>query len=190
MNVRWFLIWHFPSPAFGITAILLAVLAGSSLVFGSEIHDAARNGDVEKVKSLLQANPSLVSSKDENGNLPLHSASSRGQTEVAAVLLAGKADPNAKGQNGGTPLHAAAAGGCREAAEMLLAKGADPNARNNNGQTPLWDALHSVRMEKAEVGGKTLEGPLFMTVPGVTAGNKNDSAAQGQQGRGGVAAPP
>jgi ankyrin repeat protein len=41
------------------------------LAFGGEIHKAAMNGDVVKVKALLKADPSLVSSIDDNGMTPL-----------------------------------------------------------------------------------------------------------------------
>lgn len=39
-----------------------------------EIHDAARDGDVGKVRALLKETPDLVFSKDNIGRTPLHVA--------------------------------------------------------------------------------------------------------------------
>ena len=52
--------------------VLMIILAWSSLAFCGEIHEAAKGGDLEKVKALLKANPDLVSSKDQAGATPLH----------------------------------------------------------------------------------------------------------------------
>ena len=43
-----------------------------------EIHDAAKSGDVEKVKALLKDNPDLVISQDDIGFTPLHYAAFKG----------------------------------------------------------------------------------------------------------------
>jgi hypothetical protein len=45
---------HSPIPR--CAAVLLVALAWSSLAFGGEIHNAAKNGDMEKVKALLKSN--------------------------------------------------------------------------------------------------------------------------------------
>jgi hypothetical protein len=44
-----------------------AGLALSSLAFCGEIHDAAKSGDLEKVKALLKDKRGLVFSKDNGG---------------------------------------------------------------------------------------------------------------------------
>lgn len=46
-----------------------------NLAFCGEIHDAAKNGDLETVEVLLNASPNLVNSKDNNGETPLMVAS-------------------------------------------------------------------------------------------------------------------
>jgi len=46
-------------------AILVLALFSSSFAFCGPIHDAARRGDLKKVKALLAADPTLVSSKDK-----------------------------------------------------------------------------------------------------------------------------
>ena len=58
-------VWYSLRPQRGIVALF--VLAWGSLAFCGEIHDAAKNGDLEKVKALIKANPDLVFSKDSFG---------------------------------------------------------------------------------------------------------------------------
>jgi 26S proteasome non-ATPase regulatory subunit 10 len=89
----------------------------------TRIHDAAKSGDLEKVKTLLKANPDLVSSKDDEGRTPLHSAAANGQKDVAELLLASKADVDAKNNSGCTPLHYAVGHGHEDVAELLRQHG-------------------------------------------------------------------
>src|ERR1017187_5732369 len=89
--------------------------------FCGEIHDAAKFGDLAKVKALLKDNPDLVFSKDDYGQTPLHYAAYFCQKDVAELLLAKKADVNAKENHDGTPLYAAATKGYKDMVELLLA---------------------------------------------------------------------
>jgi HEAT repeat protein len=116
-------------------AIMLVTLAWSSLAFCGEIQDAAKSGDLEKVKALLKDNPDLVSSKDSYGYTPLYYAARYGHKDVAQLLLANHAEVNAKDNYGLTPLHWAM--DHKDIAELLLAKGADVNSKTIDGRTPL-----------------------------------------------------
>jgi ankyrin repeat protein len=91
-------LFHFR--AVRLAAILVLALVSSTFAFCGPIHDAARKGDVKKVKALLAADPTLISSKDKEGNTPLHVAAFHGQTAVAAALLDAGADVNAKNNYG------------------------------------------------------------------------------------------
>jgi len=140
------------SPILRRTAVLLIALAWSSLAFCDEIHDAAGNGDLDKVKALLKTNPDLVSSRDKNsGATPLHRPAAAGLTNMVELLLANKADANAKDIGGATPLMWAAANGRRDVAELLLANKAEVNARDNNGETPLHEAAKDGYKDVAEL---------------------------------------
>ena len=124
-------------PFIALTLFALLSLAWNGPVFSGEIHNAAKNGDLGKIKALMRGNPDLVFSKDDGGDTPLHYAAANGRRAVAEFLVTNKADVNAKGRNGSTPLHYAAFGGNGDVTELLLAHGADVNAKDNKGNTPM-----------------------------------------------------
>lgn len=105
----------------------------------SAIHDAAANGDVAKVKSLINASSMVieeVDSRDFIQERPLHVAAKRGHVAVIDLLL--KSGANINGTSGfGTPLHDAANMGKMQAVEFLVKNGANVNAVGAEGHTPL-----------------------------------------------------
>jgi len=113
-------LWHsvIPRRAAIILAALLA-LAWSIPAFCGEIHDAVEQGDLAKVKALVEGNPELLSSEDNNGWTPLRSAASEGHKDVVELLLAHGADVNANGDGGWTPLQWAAYAGYKDVVELL-----------------------------------------------------------------------
>lgn len=123
-------------------AMMSAILV-PAVAFGGEIHDAAKQGDLAKVRFLLARDPTLISSKDDSGNTPLHEAVFTAHAEVAEFLLSKGADVNAREKNGATPLILAAMGGKVEidgqggVVTLLLAHKADINAKSANGMTAL-----------------------------------------------------
>jgi ankyrin repeat protein len=123
------------------------------------IHNATREGDLEKVRSLLKADPNLVFSHSRSqdrflfGLTPLHLAAFMGLKAMVELLLANKAEVNAQASDGSvsnygsihqhvcgifTPLHLAAGRGHKEVVELLLAKKADVHVIDKNGATPLF----------------------------------------------------
>ncbi len=114
--------------------VLLLVLAVMLLVAipacAGEIHDAAGQGDLATIRTLLSESPDLVQSKDERGGTPLHSSSFGGHLEVVKFLLQKGADIEAVNGRGFTSLQLAAYGGHRDVVQYLLEKGADINAVN------------------------------------------------------------
>jgi TonB family protein len=110
------------------------------LVYGT-IHEAAKNGDLADVKNHL-ARGANVNAKNEWGQTPLFLAATKGNKDVAELLIAKGADVNAKDIAGATTLYLAVAKGLghkdlAELVELLIAKGADVNAENKLGMTPL-----------------------------------------------------
>ena len=166
----------------------IAILfATSTLVFSSlaydEIHQAAIDGNLDKVKSLLAANPSLVSSRVAtnhpnliryDGYTPLICAAEKGRKDVVEFLLTHKADVSATSVNGWTALHAAAYFGNKDVVEVLLSHKANVNAKDLDGYTPLHlasggrhkDIVELLLTNKADVNAKSVRGetPLHLAV--------------------------
>jgi ankyrin repeat protein len=85
----------------------------------NRIHKAARDGQLKKLEVLLKRHPELVSSKDFDGNTPLHLAASNGHTDVAQLLFTNGAEINAQDNIGMTPLDMAAFAGHNDMVELL-----------------------------------------------------------------------
>jgi len=102
-----------------------------------EIHQAARQGDLTRVKALLDKTPDLLESRSEAGKTPLHFAAEGGRADVVRYLLDKGAAVDARNADGDTPLHYAAGWGFMDVIALLIEKGADVAARNHEGDTPL-----------------------------------------------------
>jgi cytochrome c len=119
------------------------------------LHNAARDGDVDQVKSLL-AKGEDASKRNRSLGWPLHQAALNDYAEIAAMLIAAGADVNVEHKVFGTPLHAAAQKGSFGVAVLLLENGADPNSRHDDGSTPLHFAAgrgHAALIELLVVNG-------------------------------------
>lgn len=125
-----------------------------------QLMEAARSGDAEAIRTMLQKNPELASKSMPNGESPLTAALYHGKQAAVEALLdcgvnvsiheaaaLGDWDTIAYMLNmeqrliseysydGWTPLHLACFFGGYEAAELLIKRGADVNARSKNGMS-------------------------------------------------------
>src|SRR5919204_5779321 len=134
----------------------------------SAFFDAIKSGELERVKAMVSANPSLVNARsDANASailtavyhrqkeivnllvargaaLSLFEAAAAGEIErVERLIEESPATVNGYSPDGWTPLHLAAFFGHAKIVELLLAHGADVTVRskNPNGNTPLHAAL-------------------------------------------------
>ena len=107
-----------------IAAVLL-VGCGPSV----DIHQAAKDGNIEAVKQHLAAGTD-VNAKSVSGGTALHMAAWKGHKYLAELLIAKGADVNAYADSHATVLHQAATGGHKEIIELLIAEGADVNAKD------------------------------------------------------------
>ncbi len=135
------------SAIYGTEASRLGKLDAISL---QKIREAAWEGDLYRVKSMLDGNPSLVFSNKYINGTPLHYAAEMGHMAVVELLLANEADVNARSQNGATPLHAAVLSGKKDVLELLLANGANYDEHDNDGMTPLHYAAENGNREIVE----------------------------------------
>ena len=87
---------------------------------------ACINGDLDKVSSMIENNPSLERVVDKSGLNGFHHAAAEGQVKVLEFLTGIRFDVNAKTSDNETPILLAARNGQYDAVDFLLKNGADP----------------------------------------------------------------
>jgi len=104
----------------------------------SRILWAAEHGRLDLAKELIETDPELVNSVDEDNYTPLHRAAYNNHVDIIKYLLEHGANAHAWTSEGWEPLHSACKWGNVEAAYALL-NGADidVNCRTNGNLTPL-----------------------------------------------------
>ncbi|MFH1197299.1 MAG: ankyrin repeat domain-containing protein, partial [bacterium] len=105
------------------------------------IFTATVEGNLEKVKTLIDADTKLLQDIDELGNTPLHIAVANQKDNIAKYLIDAGSDVNAKSNSGETPLHIAAKMRNSDLAALLILKGAFVDVTDASGYTPLSNAI-------------------------------------------------
>ena len=106
------------------------------------IHNAARNGNLNRVKAFLnQGVP--VNSRNEHGYTPLHKAAQAGSLSVVQELLKRGAHVNPRTRSGMTPLHVALVLGRSHIVHALLKAGANPKYGNIYGHRAYNYVVHN-----------------------------------------------
>src|SRR5262245_27931064 len=111
-----------------------------------DVFEAAAVGRTERLRELLDEDPTLANAWAEDGFQPLGLASFFGHVDAARLLLERGAEVNSASRNDFKvmPLHSAAATSDPEVryelARLLLERGADANARQQDDFTPLMAA--------------------------------------------------
>jgi ankyrin repeat protein len=130
--------------------VLLAFFAWSNLALGGDIFDAAKNGDLEQAKLLLESNPGLVfSNNSDAGFTPLHWAVRRNHLEMVKLLLANKANIDAPDQYGRTSLYFATYADNKGITELLLHSNAC--VRCKEGPSPFLCAINNHDFEMMQL---------------------------------------
>jgi len=115
-------------------AVLLSVTVQAA---ATTVPDAAMNGDREAVRQLLKQGAD-VNAVQGDGVTALHWAATRGDADMAAMLLVAGANHRAATRFGGyMPLHVAAERGYAAVVRTLVKAGADANATTGRGTTAL-----------------------------------------------------
>ncbi len=103
----------------------------------------AEDGDLGKLRAMLDKDPTLVNKKWEYGWTVLHRASVFGHTDIMRLLIERGADVNAKDVRWRTPAHDAAWSRCASAAPLhvLVLAGSEIDARNTYRQSPIMESV-------------------------------------------------
>lgn len=119
-----------------------------SLTGNTSLHQAAQEGDLDALKSLLgkHVNPGMT---NKIGQTPLDCAVANGHFEIVNELLAHpNVKPNSADTNGRTPLSHAVENGHFEIVKKLLDNSnVRPDSANNKGRTPISYAAEKGRFD-------------------------------------------
>ena len=112
--------------------LFIMLLIGTPSAWGSTLHDAAKTGDVEKMRQLL-AEGYGANEADETGNLPLHYASANGHLSMIRLLTDHGVTMDSTDMQGRTALQIATIAGKTDVMIALLSAGANVNAKAKSG---------------------------------------------------------
>ena len=138
----------------GTTPVMLAMFnrhkeIAELLATGIEtnIFEATALGRIERVRELLEKDPTLVKAFSPEGFTALHG--NLNQTDVVQLLIDKGSDINAVSHNAflATPLQSAIAMGWTDSAKLLIARNANVNCRGEGGGTPLHEAAGNGQIE-------------------------------------------
>jgi len=132
-------------------AILIILSAQASQSSSEEIFKAAAEGDLVKVKALVEKDPELVKARDEEESTPLHGAAAAGHLDIVEYLLSKGADIDARNNANQNPLFYAAYNGKAAIVNLLLDKGADFKDRDRYGRTVLHYPVREGHKDAAEI---------------------------------------
>ena len=121
-----------------LAAPAVAQLVGNS---GQDFLDAVTKRDGDKAIQLIADHPTIIDTKNGDGDTPLIISIRAGDSDWTGFLLTKGADPNLAGGHGDTPLIIAAKAGFDDAAGWLIGLGANIDTTNKAGETALIIAV-------------------------------------------------
>lgn len=133
-----------------VCLILLGVFSG--VCYGAEIHDAALEGNLDRVKELVEQGAD-VNAKNENGDAVMIYAAYKYRWDVVKYLVEQGADVNAKTDKGLSVLHSAALRNKSETIEYLASYANVVPPLKSNFEVVKWLVEHG-----AEVDAKSDDG--------------------------------
>ncbi|KAI0501086.1 hypothetical protein KFK09_019304 [Dendrobium nobile] len=113
----------------------------------SELHAAARAGDLPAVQWICSSDPPAVNSRDKHSRTPLHLAAWSGHAEIVSYLCKNKADVGASAMDDTGAIHFASQKGHTEVVRILLSSGVSIKSINRKGMSPLHFAIQGSHIE-------------------------------------------
>ncbi len=157
--------WAIVAFLVGLAIFVPMVIWVISTVKREEIHEAVRDGDIRRVKAILDRSPELLEQRSRADFTPLLEATRGGQVKALEVLIKRGANVNAEwnqvatGDGNWNALHIAANWDEVESAKVLLKAGTNVNAKTLKGETPLDVAVRNSNTRLADLirenGGKS-----------------------------------
>ena len=150
-----------------------AAQAGADPERGDELFDLVRDGDLERVERLLDADPQRIAEVDAQGRKPLHAAAAQADLPLVRYLAARDDHPSQRDAAGTTPLDCAVlsfgwtqrerAPAARATAQALLDAGAEQTLR---GAAALGDLafLRPIPKERLQQANGNSDGLLTLAV--------------------------
>eukprot|EP01034_Spumella_vulgaris_P031086 gene31087-38418_t len=116
--------------------------------YNFELLLAAKSGNINKVRELLQRREVYVNHQnDTDQDTALHWASRGSYGEIVSLLYAAGADVNIQNKDKETPLHWACWYGRLNIVNLLIMSGVDVNIKDKDLETPLYKATYKNHME-------------------------------------------
>jgi len=132
------------APRTSLGVLALCLLLGAGHTQASEIADAARAGDMDRLEQLIRQKVD-VNATEADGSTALHWAVYRDDEDAVKRLIKAGADVRLRTPENVTPLALAAINGNERIINLLLKAGADVNGTLSNGETPLMLAARTGR---------------------------------------------
>jgi len=111
------------------------------------LHLAAKQGNSELMRLLLEQGALVDAAESAAGYTPLHTAATQGRADLCELLIRYGAEPDVLTGNLESPLHLAIEKGHAGVVAVLLKYRARLDVRNKNGLTPLQRAEQLKNME-------------------------------------------
>jgi len=115
-----------------------------------EMLGACRNGNLDQIKALVQADRRRAVNVDEAGATPLHRVCSYNHVECGQYLIDNNADVNGLDKYHEAPMKRAAYNGHVDSLVMLLKAGANANYADPTGKMALHHAAEQGRLQCVE----------------------------------------